>query len=160
MADIDAEKARLIDDLDSARRRTLDILKDADENRIVHPASGWRVKDVVAHILIWEEEALAALRARQQGETYTIADFDSFEQYNARALERRRDAPFEQIKTELHAVREDMKTILRALPPDRFAGVMPYPWPWMGSLSDMMMIMAAHEREHADEIRRAKQAGG
>jgi hypothetical protein len=159
MADVESEKARLVGELDSARRRTLDILKDADGDHIVHPATGWRVKDVVAHILIWEEEALAALRARQKGETYTIAGFDSFESYNDRAFKRRRDAPFEQIKTELHDVREEMKTILLALPPERFAGSMVYPWPWTGSLSDMMAIMAAHERGHADEIRQATQAG-
>jgi hypothetical protein len=158
MAETESEKASLIDELDSARRRTLDILKDADENHIVHPATGWRVKDVVAHILIWEEEALAALRARQKGETYTIAGFDSFERYNERAFERWRDTPFEQIKTGLHDVREEMKVVLLALPPDRFAGSMVYPWPWMGSLSDLMAIMAAHECSHADEIRQEGQS--
>jgi hypothetical protein len=158
MADVESEKARLIDELDSARRRTLSILKDADGNHVVHAATGWRVKDVVAHILIWEEEALAALRARQKGETYTITGFDGFERYNARAFERWRDTPFEQIKTGLHDVREAMKMVLRALPPERFAGLMVYPWPWAGSLSDMMAIMAAHERSHADEIRQAIQA--
>jgi hypothetical protein len=159
MAETETEKASLIDELDSARRRTLAILRDADEHHIVHAATGWRVKDVVAHILIWEEEALAALRARQKGETYTIAGFDSFDSYNERAFERHRDTPFEQIKTGLHDVREEMKAILLALPPERFAGSMRYPWPWMGSLSDLMAIMAAHERSHADEIRQAIQAG-
>ncbi len=159
MTDIDAEKTRLMDDLDSARRLTLAVLQDADENRIVHPESGWSVKDMAAHILIWEEEALAALRAWQKGETYTIANFDSFDQYNERALARYRDRPLAQVKTELYTVREAIKTILRALPPDRFAGMMPYPWPWMGSLSDLMAIMAGHEREHADDIRRALQSG-
>ena len=159
MTDIDAEKARLIDDLDEARRRTLAILQDAAADRIVYPDSGWCVKDTVAHILIWEVEALAALRARQKGMTYTIAGFDSFDQYNERARARYRDLPLIQIMTELHTVRETIKTILRALPTERFAGMMAYPWPWMGSLSDMMEIMAEHERQHADDIRQALQSG-
>jgi hypothetical protein len=159
VTDIDAEKARLIDDLDDARRRTLAILQDADENCVVYPDSGWRVKDMAAHILIWEVEALAALRARQKGGTYTIADFDSFDQYNERARLRYRDLPLTQIMAELHTVRETIKAILRALPPERFAGVMAYPWPWMGSLGDLMAIMAEHERQHADDIRQALQSG-
>jgi hypothetical protein len=159
MTDIDAEKARLIDDLDDARRRTLAILQDADADRIVYPDSGWCVKDVAAHILIWEVEALAALRARQKGATYTIADFDSFDQYNECARVRYRDLPLAQIMTELRTVRETIKTVLRALPPGRFAGVMAYPWPWMGSLSDLIAIMAEHERQHADDIRQALQSG-
>jgi hypothetical protein len=159
MTAIDAEKARLIDDLDDARRRTLAILQDADADRIVYPDSGWCVKDMVAHILIWEVEALAALRARQKGMIYRIADFDSFDQYNERARTRYRDLPLAQIMMELHTVREAIKIILRALPPDCFAGVMAYPWPWMGSLSDMMGIMAEHERQHAAEIQQALQSG-
>jgi hypothetical protein len=159
MTDIDAEKARLIDDLDDARRRTLAILQDADPDCIVHPDSGWRVKDMAAHILIWEVEALAALRARQKGGSYTIADFDGFDEFNERALARYRGLSLAQIKTELHTVREAIKTILLALPPDRFAGTMAYPWPWMGSLSDLMAIMAEHERQHADDIRQALQSG-
>ncbi len=77
--------------------------------------------------------------------------------------------PGEQIPTEADlcgkynvsriTVREAIKTILRALPPDRFAGMMAYPWPRMGSLSDLIAIMAEHERQHADDIRQALQSG-
>lgn len=156
----DNEKARLIFALDTARRRTLEILKDADENRTVHPGSGWRVKDMVAHLLIWEEETLIALQALQKGEKYVIADFGSFDSYNERAIAPRLDTPFEQLKTELHTVREQMKAALLALPPELFSGMMPYPWPWMGSLGNMIEVMVRHEQSHADEIRRAMQEGG
>jgi hypothetical protein len=155
MAHIEAEKARLVFELDSARRRTLDILKTADANRVVHPASGWRVKDLAAHILIWEEDALAALRARQNGAVYRIDDFGSFESYNDRTIGRYRDMPMGEILAALHTAREAMKAILLALPPEHFAGLMPYPWPWMGSLSNMIEVMVRHERSHADEIRRS-----
>jgi hypothetical protein len=153
--DIEAEKVRLIFELDNARRRLLDILKDADENRVVYPVSGWRVKDMVAHVLIWEEEALLFLRAMQKGERYTIVDFVSFESYNERAIATRRETPYDELKASLHAVRDEMKTILRALPPERFAGMVMWPWPWMGSLSGMIEVMVEHERSHAEEIRRA-----
>jgi hypothetical protein len=159
MTDIDAEKARLIDDLDDARRRTLAILQDADADCIVYPDSGWCVKDMAAHILLWEVEALAAVRARQQGESYTIADLDGVDQFSERGRVRYCGQSLTQIKTGLHTVRKEMKTILRALPPDCFAGMMAYPWPWTGSLSALMAIMAEHERQHADEIRQALQSG-
>jgi uncharacterized protein (TIGR03083 family) len=156
MPEIDREKARLIGLLDEARAYTLAVLDGLDPARRVHPATGWRVKDVVAHILVWEEEALLALQALSDGRSfYTIPNFVSFDDYNRRDYERRKDVPLDQLLADLHAVREDAKAILQALPPERFTGTMPFPWPWAGSLSEMMAIMAAHERGHSTEIARA-----
>jgi hypothetical protein len=156
MPDINREKARLIGLLDEARVYTLAVLDGLDPARCVHPASGWRVKDVVAHILVWEEEALRSLQAlRDEQPFYTIPNFVSFDDYNRRAYERRKDVPLDQLLADLHTVRQDAKTILGALPPERFTGTMPFPWPWEGTLSEMMAIMAAHERGHSSEIARA-----
>jgi hypothetical protein len=160
MDQAEAEKSLLVRRLDAARRDTLAILEGADEALIVHADTGWRVKDVVAHILVWEEEALASLLALKEGRRYTIAEFGSFEAYNQRDFERRYDTPFARLKTELHDTRERMKAALLVLPPERFEGLMLFPWPSSGTLGLMMEIMAAHEREHAEAIRQAVERAG
>jgi hypothetical protein len=154
----DVEKVRLIRLLDSARLRTLTILEGIDGDRVVHQDTGWRVKDVVGHIVFWEEEALAALVALKEGTAYTIADFVSFDAYNQQDFRRRRNQPFLQIQDDLHAVRYRLKAALVALPPERFEGYMLFPWPQWGTLSHMIAIMAAHEYEHASEIVSAVEA--
>jgi uncharacterized protein (TIGR03083 family) len=154
--DISREKARLIGLLDEARACTLAVLDGVDPARCVHPATGWRVKDVVAHILVWEEEALRSLQALRVGPSfYTIPNFVSFDDYNRRAYERRKDVPLDQLLADLRAVRDDAKAILGALPPKCFTDPIPFPWPWAGTLSEMITIMAAHEHGHSSEIARA-----
>jgi hypothetical protein len=154
----DAEKARLVRLLDNTRLRTLTILEGIDGDRVVHPDTGWRVKDVVRHIVFWEEEALAALIALREGATYTIPDFVSFDAYNQQDFQRRRDQSFLQIQDDLRTVRNRLKTALIALPPERFDGTMLFPWPQGGTLSAMMAIMAGHECEHVNEIVSAVEA--
>lgn len=154
----DAEKAHLIRLLDDARLRTLTVLEGIDGDCVVHPDTGWRAKDVVGHIVFWEEEALASLVALKEGTIYTIPDFVSFDAYNQQDYQRRRDQPFLQIQDDLRTVRDRLKAALVALPPERFQGYMLFPWPQGGTLSDMIAIMAAHEDEHVSEIVRAVEA--
>ncbi|HVO68434.1 MAG TPA: DinB family protein [Aggregatilineaceae bacterium] len=154
----DAEKARLIRLLDNTRLRTLTLLQGIDGDRVVHQDTGWRVKDVVRHIVFWEEEVLAALIALKENTTYIIGDFFSFDAYNHQDFQRRRDQPFLQIQDDLRTVRDRLKAALVALPPERFEGTMLFPWPQGGTLSDMMAIMAGHECEHVNEILSAVEA--
>ena len=154
----DAEKARLIRLLDDARLRTLTILESVNGDHVVHRDTGWRAKDIVGHIVFWEEEALASLVALKEGTTYTIPDFVSFDAYNQQDYQRRRDRPFLQIQDELRTVRNRLKAALVALPPERFEGYMLFPWPQGGTLSDMIATMVAHEYEHVSEIVRAVEA--
>lgn len=146
------EKRCLIQLLDDARQDTLAILKQVDPEQVVHLRSQWRVKDVVGHIALWEEEALTALLALRDGRIYTIADFVSFDAYNEVDYRRRRDQPFTSILDDLRTVRARLKATLWAVPPERFSGIMRYPWPWEGTLGELIETMAAHEREHAREI--------
>ncbi len=149
----DLEKARLIRLLDEARASTLAVLERVDPARCVHPETGWCVKDVVAHILAWEEESLRSLQAlRDDQPYYTIPDFASFDEYNRRRYEDYTPLPLDRLLANLHTVREETIAILRVLPPARFTDTMPFPWPWEGTLSEMMEVMAAHERIHITEI--------
>ncbi|MBN2306275.1 MAG: DinB family protein [Anaerolineae bacterium] len=146
----------IIDRLDHARAETRRVLDGIDPDLIVHPVTGWRVKDVIGHILVWEEEALRSLRAlHQDDQPYAIPDFGSFDTYNQRDYDRRREEPFEQLVAALEQVREDIKVALRAVPARWFEVELRFPWPDMGTLEHMMLIMAYHERGHIIEIARA-----
>ncbi len=151
--EVETEKQRLIALLDEARRLTDVALDAADPDHIVHPDTQWTAKDVAGHILVWEEEALRSLEALAAGEAYyVIADFTTFEDYNARDVAQRRAHTLTHLRAELTRVRERAKAILRDLPAETFTLLIPFPWPGNGWLSDMMSIMAAHERSHARQI--------
>ncbi len=141
--------------LDEARAYTLAVLGGADPMLVVHAGSGWTVRDVAGHILAWENVALQAVQAFESGApAYTIPDFVSFDAMNARIREQQRALSFDSIRRELTEVRKAFKAALEAIRPDRYATVLPFPWPGSGSLSKLVLIIAAHERGHAVEIGR------
>ncbi|MBN1200933.1 MAG: DinB family protein [Anaerolineae bacterium] len=153
------EIARLIRVLDKVRERTLSALDSVDPESVLHPASGWRVKDVVMHIAAWDDEAAKALRAYCDGISYAIAGYTNEDAFNQAVYEQYRDQPFENIKAELDAARERFKAAIRALPADRLDGDMVYPWRGVGTARELPGLMATHEKQHADEIRRTSQPG-
>lgn len=142
--------------LDEARAYTLAVLGGADPAQVVHPGSGWTVRDVAGHILAWEVEALRALQALESGAAaYAIPDFVSFEVTNARLRDQQRALSFADVQRELVAVRQQFKAVLTAFPADRFADEFDFPWPGRGTIAELVLIIAAHERGHAVEIGRA-----
>jgi hypothetical protein len=155
MSDANAEKARLVGLLDDARAHTRAVLDGVDGERDVYSDTGWRVKDVIGHILVWEEEAVKAALARQKGESYVIPDFSGFDEYNRRDYEQRRDQPFERLCAALESVRDELKDAINALSVEQMEGQMVFPWWLSGTVSQLIEIMALHEREHADQIARA-----
>jgi hypothetical protein len=155
MQDAAVEKRCLIQLLDDARQDTLATLKQIDPELVVHPHSHWRVKDVVGHLAFWEEEAMRSLLALRDSRIYTIAEFVSFDATNEEDYRRRRDQSFTSLLNDLRTVRERLKAALWAMPPGQFSGMMRFPWPWVGSLGELIETMAAHEREHLREIRAA-----
>lgn len=150
------EAQYLIALLDEARAYTLAVLGGADSTLIVHTGSGWTVRDVAGHILAWEQVALRAVQALESGApAYTIPDFVSFDAVNVRLREQQRSLSFDDIRRELSEVRKQLKAVLTTLPAERFTNVFAFPWPGSGSLSKLVLIIAAHERGHAVEIGRS-----
>ena len=57
-----SEVERLLGLLDETRIETRAALGRLADNPVVYPDSGWRVKDVLAHVAAWEDEAARSLR--------------------------------------------------------------------------------------------------
>jgi len=148
-------KTRLLGLLDDARQRMLVTLESAPYDRVIYPESGWRVKDILGHITFWEEEAARSLRAYGQGESYTLPDYVDLETSNVRDIEKRKDYSAGQIRADWLVARESLKAALATLPPDKLAGQMVCPWKARSTVERLIIDMADHEREHAEDICRA-----
>jgi len=157
-ANVDQEKARLIEVLDATRQEMLAVLQGVSSDLVVHPKTNWRMRDILAHLTAWEQEAVTSLVAYQNGETYVITGFSNDDEYNWQAYLKWFDIPFEQLYAEWTAVRERLKTALSATTPEKFPGDMVHPWWSPGTVIDLILSMESHEREHMEEIRRAVQS--
>jgi uncharacterized damage-inducible protein DinB len=81
------------------------------------PDSAWTARDVLAHVLAWQEEAL---RRFHQGQVRCLTR-PEIEEWNAAAHERMRDLPWDEIVARIQAAHVRLKAHLSDEPPSWFA---------------------------------------
>ena len=148
-------KPELLRALDETHRRTLEILRAADPDQVVYEESGWRVKDIAAHVVTWETETLRSFHAFRRGGAYSIPNFVSDDDFNGFAAASRMDEPMPQIMEDWEATRSWLKMILNAMSEDDFSAEMTYPSGRRGSARVLVQEIVEHEAEHAQHIRAA-----
>ncbi|MDQ2683621.1 MAG: DinB family protein [Chloroflexota bacterium] len=145
------EKQRLIFLLERERRKTVDLLRDVDPRLVVHPDSGWRIMDVLAHLAAWEREVLASVQAFDEGDACSIADYD-LERYNQAQYERRRGLDPAQVRMDWGMVRRDIQDVVHDLKAHCFDVEMTYPSGRLGRVVPLIEELAAHEAEHREQV--------
>jgi hypothetical protein len=151
-------KISLIARLDESHRRLHKVLSVTTYDCLIH--DGWRVRDILGHIAVWELETVRSLQAYRDGSAYQspaiiFNDFDSSEGYNEQAIAERTSWTDEQIAVEWESVREDFRAIIKAIPDALYPGDLLYPWGARGSIEQLIDEMVAHEDEHRESISQA-----
>jgi DinB superfamily len=87
-------------------------------------AGEWSVRDVLAHVYAWQEEALAHLPVIAAGGTpprYTTT-YGGIDAFNARMAERTRDLSLAEVRSRLDATQRRLVELVRNAPEDLLAG--------------------------------------
>ncbi len=150
-----AERTQLVDLLDRAREEMCAVASLAVANEIVYRDSGWRVRDVIAHVAAWDEEARRSLEAFLRGELYQIPDFVSDDVYNHQTHERWANADVAAVWATWEAARTRLKEALGRFDATTAAGELVAPWGAPGTVHMVIREIAQHEREHAADVRAA-----
>ena len=142
----DATRASLSALLDDARQELTASLQGLTAEQMEIPLpEGWSVKDVVAHVAMWEEITLPDMyRAMRGRHTVTGSWEGPFDDWNDIQFELRRDFPLAQVMEELAETRRATLEALRAAPEARLTS---------GFIPVTCAIYAQHDREHAAQIR-------
>lgn len=156
--DLDRKKERLIHMMDESRQQIMAAAERAGGDLVVYQDTGWRVKDLLAHVLVWAQEAVLSIQAALEGGEYALPQPHSDDEYNARRCREYWDHPVEQTRVELAANRDRLIAVLQATPADRFEETMLLPWGERNTLRHLLDEIAKHEHEHAAEIRQAAQS--
>jgi uncharacterized damage-inducible protein DinB len=80
------------------------------------PGSAWTARDVLAHVLAWQEEALRRLA---DGQARSLPR-DQLDEWNARARERMRDLRWDEILQRIQAAHGELRAQLAEEPPSWF----------------------------------------
>jgi len=81
------------------------------------PDSAWTARDLLAHVLAWQEEAVRRF-AERQVRCLTRQEID---QWNAVAHERMRDLPWDDILARIQGAHDELRANLSEEPPSWFA---------------------------------------
>ena len=87
-------KERLLEELKSGRERLEATLAGVSEEQMTAPGAvgDWSVKDLLAHLIFWEQAPVRALRAEARGEPGRLpSDDEGADRLNARAVAERRE---------------------------------------------------------------------
>src|SRR3989304_1840784 len=107
--------------LEEARRELVASFEGLSDDQMQIPLpDGWSVKDILAHVAMWEEITLPDMyRAMRGRHTVTGSWEGPFDDWNDIQFELRRDFPLAQVMEELAETRRATLEALRAAPEAR-----------------------------------------
>lgn len=148
-------KAALIQALQDSYTQARAVFEAADPDRVIYEESGWRVKDIAAHVATWEAETLRSLHAFRRGGEYQIANYENADDFNAFVAHVRMDEPMAQILADWDATRKWIIMLVRAMSDDDLAATMRYPAGDTGRVDQLVREVSSHPLEHAADVRAA-----
>ena len=144
------EKQMLIGQLDQAHATMQKILDEIEPHREIYPP--WTFKEILAHIIGWDEVSEMALRAHAKGEEAGTPAARGIDHYNVHSVSTRESLNYDQIVKEWNLAREQFKQAILELPEEKLPETMLFPWGQTGTAAQIVGIMVHHEIEHAEEI--------
>jgi len=149
-------KKELLRQLDHTHQEMLDLLETVDPFQVIYEETGWRVKDIVAHVATWDAETLRSFHALRRNTEYSIPNYTDVDDFNAYAAHARMDESMARIMSDWDATRSWMKIIFNAMSDEQFALEMTYPSGRRGLAADLAAEIPDHERQHMEDIRSAQ----
>jgi hypothetical protein len=150
---LEDEERALNETIDRMRDRISALIDGVDPNLVIHQASGWRLRDLLAHIAAWEQEVVAAGKAHIAGEPEIPRQ--NIPRFNEKAYEKWKGMADQQVHAAWLAVYDDLKDVVLRAPADRWEVAFVNSWGADGTLPQHVHAILAHDAEHVDEIRRA-----
>ncbi len=149
------DKQSVVQDVRAAYQEFQQSVQGLSEEQLTKPfMDGWGVREITGHVIGWQEQMTTGFERMANGERPTPegVDWSDVQAWNDKFAAAVKDRQATELVQELDSRVENLITALQALPDDRFGE---------GKTTNRMAGAAAfeHMREHAAEIRAAREAG-
>jgi hypothetical protein len=144
-------KIEFIEQFDRTRAELRSLLPDVDHRMEIYP--GWRIKEVLAHLIGWDDVTILAVQDFVAGNPPLMTAMRGIDYYNSQTVAERKDLDYDQILREWEWVREQLMRMLDQLAEENLAATIITPWGPSLSIETVMNIMIDHEKEHTEAIR-------
>lgn len=141
-------------DLASARQyleQVLDSVGDAWDTQVYSDGAGWTVKQLAIHISDADRGTNGQAMGIAAGREVIPADFD-LNRYNKRAVEKRSEMSIDDVRKSLDTTRAELLTWLDTIDDAALDKTGRHATMRILSVSEILGVMAAHERSHANDI--------
>ena len=142
----------LIKSIDSVRSELKVMLDSIDPELEICP--GWKIKEVVGHISAWEIVIDKALKAFQAGDPPYFLREQDFDLFNKGEVEKRSAWTLAEVIREWEEVRGELKGTITKLNENDLQMEMVLPWGSERTVQELIEIIAEHEQEHAESVKR------
>jgi uncharacterized protein (TIGR03083 family) len=147
-------KPELLDQIRAERQRLEEVLAALTPNQMLQAgASGkWTVKDVLAHISVWERRMLSWIRSHLRGESPEVPLPWDVERMNAETYAQVKDKPLAEVLEEFHQSYRDALALAESLSEEQLKTIYINTWPmaplWLGVAANTNW----HYKEHRESI--------
>ncbi len=153
-------KARLLEQIDREWQALQAILAQVPPEWMVEPGvhGSWSVKDIMAHIAVWQQRMVGWMEVTLRGEEPQILPpgltWDNLDEWNERTYQENRGRPLEDVRAHLQRSYEQARRIAAAAPEADLLAPRRFPW---RKENPLWYLVAAntcwHYAEHAQAIR-------
>ncbi len=147
---MNAEKQKLLAELDAARDRLEAALSRLDDQALIY--NPWHVKELLDHIAGWDDAVIASLRSHAVGDVPAVTAPRGIDYYNAQTVSTRETLPLDHTRREFSVTRQLLKQLIQDLPDEKFSQALVLPWGRTGTVSEVVEIFVDHELEHAHDL--------
>lgn len=148
------EKEELIESWRRARKLFFDSVEGLSEEdaSVADSMGSWSVKDVVAHLIFWDEELLRSIEALLKGDRPAFLDED-WDSLNARAVEKRVDQSLEEMLRDLRVSGRKVKGVMARLDEGQFSLSRGQKWKaWDVTIEWLVSGNTGHDVHHARRV--------
>lgn len=159
------EKIELLTALDESREHFLETIDDLPDSALLESGVNdqWSIKDILAHLAMWEAELVKLLWQTKQGKTPNTAHFisDSVDELNAKWYQLNRERTLERILEDFHGVRNQTIQWVEDFSENDLLDTNSFDWLdgtplWQWIANDSY----EHEGEHGAQIRTWRESKG
>jgi uncharacterized damage-inducible protein DinB/predicted RNase H-like HicB family nuclease len=115
----------------------------------------WTLKDVLGHIADWEWLGVEGLRHMAAGQPPQVEPVEDVDAWNRAHAEARREQPWDEVWADFHAARRALLAVLEGIDQADMGRLFSTPWVDQCTPYAWAFIHLAHDREHAEDLRKA-----
>jgi len=159
------DRQELITRLSQSREKFMENIESLSDEALQQAGvvGEWSIKDILAHLSIWEAEMVKMLWQVQQGEKPSSAQFSSksVDEYNSQWFEENRSRPLDRVMADYQAVRKQTLRRLEGFSNEELNEPRKYAWLKGHPLIEWIEGDSfAHEEEHAEQIKTWRKENG